>query len=228
MDVLEMKKILSRLVLAVICVATLFFCVRQAIDPNSYANRLISLKPNNLIAQASSLVLPEPPVVKPKPDPIIIAGEIRRLARLETATVPTDQIITDDRNQDQLWGIRGETITFVAYGQVIAGVDLNKITKNDIVVTDPDTIKIKLPKAEIFSVILTSDSYVASRDKGVLASFDKDMESRVREKAETRCRNAALSQGILDTASTNAEEKLKSFLLDNFLANYGVESILFQ
>jgi hypothetical protein len=221
MDVLKMKKFLSRSILFVICIATLFFCVRQAIDPNSYINRFISRTPSSLIAQASTSLVAETPTVV-KPDPIIIVREIRKLARLETASADTEQVVPGERNPNQLWGALGEKMIFVAYGSVVAGVDLSNFTKNDIVIVNPTTVEVKLPKAEIFSVTLNKDSHVASRDKGIFASTDKDMETRVRQQAEVDCENDALDQGILDKANANA----KDFFM-NFLQSFGFKNVSF-
>lgn len=221
-----MKKFLSMLILFVICIsvtcaATLFFCVKQAVNPNSYVNHLISRTPGGLIAQASANLVEETPILV-KPDPVIIVKEIRKLARLETASVDTEQVVPGERNPNQLWGALGETMIFVAYGQVVAGVDLSDFSKNDIEIIDPTTIKATLPQAKIFSVSVTKDSYVASRDKGIFAETDKDMESQVRRQAEIECENDALGKGILEKANANAQD----FFM-NFLQNFGFKDISF-
>ena len=192
-----MRKLLLKLILVVTCLVALLFYVSQPIDLSGYIK---------------SLFMPTPATVKI--DSTVIVQEIHKLSRLETAVVNSERIIPGERNRDKLWGVFGETMTFIAYGQVVAGVDLNNFTKNDILVIDSNSIEVKLPKAEIFNVIIDNQkSYVASRYKGPLASSDKDMESKVRQLAEIDCQNNALGQGILDKADANAKDTVSNLLL---------------
>jgi len=201
-----MKKILSKLPLVILCALALLFCIRQSFDPNSAINRLTT-----------------PTQTEVKPDPVILISEIQKLARLETATVNSEQILQATRNPDQLWGALGETMTFVAYGQVIAGIDLVNFAADDISVINSDAIAIRLPTAKIFSVIIDNQkSYVASRTKGILASVDKDMESKIRQQAETSCQENAIKQGIIVKANTNAQDFIR-----NFLQSFGFTNISF-
>jgi hypothetical protein len=200
-----MGKLLLKLSIVVTCVVGLFFYASQSIDPDGRIRRIIT---------------PTPTVTKI--DPTVIVKEIQKLARLETAVVNSERIVKGERNQEQLWGHFGETMTFVAYGQVVAGIDLSNFTKNGIVVVDTKTIKVKLPKAKIFSVIIDNQkSYVASRDKGFLAYSDKDMESKVRLQAQIDCESNALNQGILDEANANAKNFIEDLLL-----GLGFETVL--
>jgi len=111
----------------------------------------------------------------------------------------------------------------VAYGQVIAGIDLVNFAADDISVINSDAIAIRLPTAKIFSVIIDNQkSYVASRTKGILASVDKDMESKIRQQAETSCQENAIKQGIIVKANTNAQDFIR-----NFLQSFGFTNISF-
>lgn len=202
-----MGKFLSRLVLTVVFAMTLFFCIVQYFDQNSFTNRLFAPEP------APKLMLAQKPItesVEFKPNPIELIDGIQKLARLETAGIKSRQIIYGGRDQKRLWGAFGETITFVAYGQVIAGVDLSNFSKFDMIVTNPTSIEIRLPKSKIFSVIIDNyQSYVANHNKGILASSDKDMESKARRRAGTECKNNAIRKGILDDADKNARDIIR-------------------
>ncbi len=158
------------------------------------------------------------------PDPVTIVREINTLARLETASMTMEKVITAERNQEQLFGVFGESLVFVAYGEVVAGVDLARMGPADIQVLNPTTVQVHLPPAQRFElpVVDNQRSYVADRDRGLLASVDKELETLVRQEAERQLIEAALEAGLLDLAQTNAENYLRQLL-----QNLGFETIVF-
>lgn len=158
------------------------------------------------------LVIPATPVILP--DPVIIVTEIQDLARLETASYTFEKVIRAERgDQRLLWGAFGESLLFVAHGEVVAGVDLAQMSTSDLQVVDPQTVMIHLPPAEIFSVRLDNErSYVANRDTGLLTGADPYLETEVRQAAEAELRAAAEESDIVSRANTNAEAYMRSFL----------------
>ena len=167
------------------------------------------------------LVVPATPVIMP--DPVLIVEEVRDLARLETASYTLEKIVRAERGQDVLWGALGETLIFVAHGDVIAGVDLSKMQPEDVQVVDPVTVMVHIPEAEIFNVILDNDrSYVADRDTGILTRADPQLETEVRQAAQKELETAAEESDILDLANENAEEYMRGFL-----NNLGFENVIF-
>jgi hypothetical protein len=158
------------------------------------------------------LVIPATPVILP--DPVIIVTEIQDLARLETASYTFEKVIRAERgDQRLLWGAFGESLLFVAHGEVVAGVDLAQMSTSDLQVVDPQTVMIHLPPAEIFSVRLDNErSYVANRDTGLLTGADPYLETEVRQAAEAELRAAAEESDIISRANTNAEAYMRSFL----------------
>lgn len=167
------------------------------------------------------LVAPATPVILP--DPVLIVQEVKDLARLETASYTLEKIVRAERGQDVLWGALGETLIFVAHGEVIAGVDLSKMQQEDVVVVDPVTVHVHLPDAEIFNVILDNErSYVADRDTGILTRADPQLETQVRQAGQRDLQAAAEESDILDLANENAENYMRGFL-----QNLGFENIVF-
>ena len=157
------------------------------------------------------------------PNPVTIVLEINTLARLETASMSMEKIVTIERNQDQLFGVFGESILFVAYGDVYAGVDLAKMQPSDMQVVDPTTVMVHLPEAEIFIATLDNErSYVHDRDRGLFASADPELETLVRQDAERQILEAALEANILTIADENAQA-----YMEQFLGNLGFENIMF-
>lgn len=167
------------------------------------------------------LVKPEPTTVIP--DPVVIVQQVQRLSRLETASISFEKVIRAERDQKRLWGAFGEKMLFVAYGKVIVGVDLNEFQESDFLLVDSTTVKIHLPQAQIFNVILDNQkSYVASRETGLLASVDSNLETEVRKQAEIEFKSSALSSGIVGTAQKNAE-----YDIDTLLRQFGFTNIIF-
>ena len=167
------------------------------------------------------LVVPATPVILP--DPVLIVQEVRDLARLETASYSMEKIVRAERGQDALWGALGETLIFVAHGEVIAGVDLSKMQPEDIQVVDPVTVMVHVPEAEIFNVILDNErSYVADRDTGILTRADPQLETQVRQAAQQELEVAAEESEILELADENAENYMRGFL-----NNLGFENVIF-
>jgi hypothetical protein len=158
-----------------------------------------------------NLVVPATAVIMP--DPVVLVQEVRDLARLETASYTLEKVITAERDQDRLWGLLGESLIFVAHGDVVAGVDLSKMREADIQVVDPETVLVHLPEAEIFNVILDNDlSYVVDRDTGLLARSDPQLETNVRRAAQDELEKAAAESDILETANDNARNYMEGFL----------------
>jgi hypothetical protein len=169
------------------------------------------------------LALPVTPVILPNPTTIV--REIRDLARLETASIEFEKIITAETRQDVLWGALGESMIFVANGKVFAGVDFAKMAESDLQVYDPVTVYVHLPEAEIFNDIPVLDnerSYVADRDTGILTRANPELETQVRQEAEKAIRQAAEESEILERANNNARE-----YMIGFLSGLGFENIVF-
>jgi hypothetical protein len=167
------------------------------------------------------LVVPATPVVLP--DPVIVVREVKELARLETASMTLEKVIRAEREQELLCGAFGETMIFVAHGEVIAGVDLGQMEEDDIQVVDPVTVMVHLPEPEIFTVDLDNEkSYVADRDRGLLAQADPQLETLVRQTADQELEAAAHESEILEQADENAEVYMRGFLQE-----LGFENVIF-
>jgi hypothetical protein len=168
------------------------------------------------------LVVEATPVILP--NPVVIVEEINTLARLETTSYTFQDVLQIERNQDLLFGAFGETLLFVAYGDVIAGVDLSKMQPADLQVVSPTTVIVHLPDSEIFLTDLDNErSYVANRDVGLFTNADPQLETLIRQEAEARMLEAAMSNNILDRADAEAEAFMRSFLL-----GLGFEEVIFS
>ena len=157
------------------------------------------------------------------PDRVTIVRQVNSLARLETASYEGEKVVISERGSNALFGAFRESMVFVAYGQVIAGVDLMKMRDADVVVVDPTTVMIHLPPAEIFVATLDNElSYVADRDTGLLTQADPQLETAVRQAGQQAILEAAIEYGIVQLAQQNAQT-----YMENFLRGLGFETIIF-
>jgi HAMP domain-containing protein len=164
---------------------------------------------SELSTQVARILHPTPTVL---PDPVTIINQIRPLARLETIQYTVEKVITAEVGQDSLAPLFGDKLLFVGHGYVTAGIDLQNIRAQDFLVED-GVIRVRLPEAEIFEATLDNDkSYVYDRETGLLTHGDLNLETTARQTAEEQIRQAALEDGILAQAQTNAESYMESLL----------------
>ena len=134
-----------------------------------------------------------------------IVQRIQKLQRLESVKYTLEKVVTGERQSRFLpQSLAGERILLVVHGEVFAGVDLGKLKASDVHVSGKQ-VQITLPRAEIFSTRLDNNqTRVYSRETGLLVQADPNLESEVRADAERQIQQAALTDGILENASTNA------------------------
>lgn len=108
--------------------------------------------------------------------------------------------------------LSGDRILLIAYGEVVAGVDLSRLEAEKVWVQD-GSVRIQLPPAEVFSArIDNARTRVYSRQTGLLSAVDPHLETEARREAEERLKQAAVQDGILEVAERNARAALTSLL----------------
>ncbi len=158
-----------------------------------------------LSTQVAEVLHPTPTVI---PDPVTIIHQVRSLARLETVQYTVEKVVTAEEGQNHFKFLFGDKLLFVAHGIVIAGIDLQKLQPQDLWVQD-GVLYVRLPPAEVFLATLDNEkSYVYDRDTGLLTHGDIHLETQARRVAEREIRQAAIADGILETAQQNAENYL--------------------
>lgn len=177
---------------------------QQAIQP---VNDLTS----SVATQVSQFMHPTPTIL---PDPVTIISGVRSLARLETIQYSVEKVITAESNQGPFGFLFGDRLILVAHGIVIAGMDLERLTPEQLELRG-DVLYVELPEPEIFLTTLDNDrSYVYNRDTGLLTHGNINLETDARRAAEAEIEKAALEDGILDRARVNAENYLYRLLRD--------------
>jgi hypothetical protein len=157
------------------------------------------------------------------PDPVTVIRDVRSLARLETIQYSVEKVIRAETNQDAFGVLFGDKLIFVAHGQVIAGIDLSKMSPNDLHLEN-GVLYVKLPEPEVFITSIDNEkSYVYDRQTGLLTKGDINLESQARRAAEDEVEKAAREDGILKLAQQNAET-----YLERLFNNLGYPQVIFE
>ena len=160
---------------------------------------------------------------KVTPSGPVVLLQMQKLARLETAKFNGQAIVKSETKGVLPISIAGDSLVFMAQGEVVAGVDLAKMKDGDVRV-DGETVHVKLPAAEIFHTALNSKtSEVAQRQTGLFSKPDINLETQARIESEDRLREAALQSDILQKADENARDAIRKQL-----ESAGVEKLEFN
>jgi len=189
---------------------------------NSITNQLMPVREltNNLSTQIAEVLHPTPTIL---PDPVTIVHEVRSLARLETIKFSLEKIITAETRQGVFEWLVGDRLIFVAHGEVIAGIDLNKLDPENLEVRD-SVLYVQLPDPEIFVVAIDNEqSYVYDRETGLLTHGEVNLESEARRAAEVEIEKSAREDGILDLARQNGES-----FLGRLFRDLGFPEVIFE
>ncbi|HKO59229.1 MAG TPA: DUF4230 domain-containing protein [Thermoanaerobaculia bacterium] len=143
-----------------------------------------------------------------------LVTRVRDLNRLETASMRVMQVSTITQSYKLVPNALGaDQLTFLATGDVIAGVDLARLRPEDVWREPDGTVVMRLPPAQILvSRVDNRESRVMSRKTGVLRRSDINLEARARQNAEQAIRNEAVNKGILNLATVNAQKRLAELL----------------
>lgn len=161
-------------------------------------------------------------VIVQTPTPQIISGaavvqRIQQLSRLETSKYTIERVI-DIRQGSNIpiigdW-LAGDAILLIAHGTVVVGVDLSRLTPDAVTVSpDGKQITVRLPPVQVFSATLdNSKTRVYSRDRGLFAPENPNLETMARQAAEQQILQAACEDGIMEQGTRNAELAMRQFL----------------
>jgi hypothetical protein len=142
-----------------------------------------------------------------------VVDRIQRLQRLETVVYTVDKLVTGAKENPLLPDfLTGDRLLMMVHGEVVAGIDFSNLKPDDVRV-DGKRVHLHLPAAQVFSTRLDSaKTRVYSRQTGLLVPTDPNLETQVRQEAERQMQQAALADGILQTAQQNADATLRSLL----------------
>jgi hypothetical protein len=143
-----------------------------------------------------------------------VVEKIQQLQRLEAVVYTMDKVVEGSRENAYLPNfLAGDKLLLVVHGQTIAGIDLSKFKAGDIQI-DGRAVRVHLPEPEVFATTIdNSKTRVYSRETGLLVGADPNLETEVRARAQQDLQQAAIDDGILNTARKNAAATVTTMLL---------------
>jgi hypothetical protein len=142
-----------------------------------------------------------------------VVQRIQRLNRLETVVYSIDTVVEGARSSPVLPDLlAGDRLLLVVHGQSIAGIDLSQLKPEDVRING-QSIHVTLPASQLFVTTLDNQhTRVYARSTGILVPADQNLETDTRAKAQEQLQQAALADGILDTARKNARATITTLL----------------
>src|SRR6202158_1275707 len=142
-----------------------------------------------------------------------VVDRIQRLQRLETVVYTMDKLVTGAKENPIFPDfLAGDRLLVMVQGEFIAGIDFSNLKPGDVRV-DGKQVQLHLPASRVFSTRLDSArTRVYSRQTGLLVPTDPNLETQVRQEAESQLTEAALADGLLRTAQQNAASTISSLL----------------
>ncbi len=167
---------------------------------------------------------PREAVVRRVVDAPAVVREIQRLSELVTVKY-TIQKVVGLKEEKVPFG--SESVLLMVQAKVLGGVDLSKVTEQDVRVTADNQVTIRLPSPKILHAFVDdSQTQVWDRQKTwwtPWVSSDPALEQKARLAALEAVQIAALETGILKDAQQNAETAIREFLRAT-----GIESVRFD
>ena len=143
-----------------------------------------------------------------------VISQIKSTLRQETEIFVGERIVEASR-LDGSWKdtLYGERILLIASGKTIAGVDLQKIREEDIIISsDGLSITLNLPATEILVNTLDNQrTHRYSTQRGWLAD-NPDLETEARRQGEVEILQAACEVGIMERSANSIKTGMTGFL----------------
>ena len=194
-------------------IQTIHQAAQQAVAPWQQANTALQ-------TQVSDLLHPTPTVI---PDPVTYINQIQALARLETIQYSVEQVVAVETNQGPLAFLVGNKMLCQVHGTVIAGIDMSQLQPGDLNLQS-GVLYVKLPPAAIFTTSLDEGkTQIYSVQNGLFVTPDPNLVLVCLQSAKDKITQAALDDGILNTADQNAQT-----YLTRFFAALGYQNTIFS
>ncbi len=145
--------------------------------------------------------------------------QMKSLNRLETQRFAIERVVEASTVRgDPLDMFLGERLLLIASGDVVAGVDLSKLTDSDVIISpDGKSVTLTLPASEIFSARLNNErTRVYDRQTRLITQLtggqDPNLETQARQEAERQILAASCENGIMQRAADEAKRSMEQFL----------------
>lgn len=143
-----------------------------------------------------------------------IVTQVRELNRLETQSMRVMHVSTTNQSFGMVPdSLGGDSITLMAVGDVIAGIDLSLLKPEDVRLDSDGVLDMRLPTAQVLVTRVDNEqTKVIKRSTGWFRKGDVDLESHARLFAEQGIRREAMQKGILSLAQKSGEQRVAELL----------------
>ncbi|MCX6740150.1 MAG: DUF4230 domain-containing protein [Candidatus Parcubacteria bacterium] len=156
----------------------------------------------------------KPQIVKEQVNSQTILQTLRSEGFLVTQTYILNQKVTIDKNTGTMWKdfFWGQSIEASAVLKVSSGVDLTKLTENDILIGNKE-ITVTLPQVQIQSTELISDIELRNT-QGILKKIfnDDDGYNLALSKLKEQAQLSAQQDSLLREAQTNTQKEIQRLM----------------
>lgn len=156
-------------------------------------------------------------VLEPEPFEEIgptVVRSIRDLANLTTVELVEYTIVEKGTDGGFLDWATGDSLQLLAVARIGAGVDLSDVSVRSFDLADDGVVELEAPAAEIQYIAVDNEAtQILDRETGLFTRGDPRLESDARRLAEDVLQQAALEEGILEMAESNARDAITNFLL---------------
>ncbi|MCS6939725.1 MAG: DUF4230 domain-containing protein [Roseiflexus sp.] len=202
------------------CAATLLYVALGAITVvvlmMLFWQQIVAAFVPNVPQQVVQLIATPTPTIRDRGGAI---QQMKNLQRLETQRFSIERVVEASTTRgDALDMLLGERLLLIASGDVVAGVDLSKLTDRDVIVSpDGASVTVTLPASEIFIARLNNErTRVYDRQTRLLTQLtggqDPNLETQARQEAERQILAAACENGIMQRAAEEAKRSMEQFL----------------
>ncbi len=171
-----------------------------------------------------------PPATPQVSVPSMVVNQIQGVSELTTAVFTMEAIVPTEQDRKLGNMTLGTTrLLYIAQGEVRAGVDLNAITAEDVILNEAaNSVVVQIPSAEILDQKLdVTESQVYDYDRGFLnlgPDVAPQLQTLAQQKTLEKVLSAACQQGILDQARDRAQLTIKELLTASGYTNVTVVS----
>jgi hypothetical protein len=129
----------------------------------------------------------------------VVLDRVQALSQLTTVRYNYSGLVTVESDMpDLIKALYGQKQVLMAVGHINAGIDLGKITAQNVTLAN-GTLTLQLPPPVLQDCFLSEkDSYVVSQDTGLFARPAPELQGEARQYAVSQFRDSALKGGILD------------------------------
>lgn len=202
------------------CIATLLYVALGAVTVivllMLFWQQIVAAFVPNVPQQVVQLIATPTPTIRDWGGAI---QQMKNLQRLETQRFSIERVVeASTARGDALDMFLGERLLLIASGDVVAGVDLSKLTDRDVIISsDGMSVTLTLPASEIFSARLNNErTRVYDRQTRLLTQLtggqDPTLETQARQEAERQILAAACENGIMQRAAEEAKRSMEQFL----------------